>query len=96
MADDVKINKPSVTVRTPEYKVIYTNAASTAMSPWDLSITVGQVSNESTINEIATIVMSPQHAKVLLRHWAANVERYEQIFGEISDPMPILEKLQPQ
>lgn len=35
---------------------------------------------------VSRLILSPQHAKALMKTLAANVARYEQNFGEITEP----------
>jgi hypothetical protein len=88
-------NLPTPVAATPgpkdeNYREIYANVSRVALSAWDLRIVFGQsVEGEKpgtlTIKDMFTVVMSPQHAKVLLDSWVQAIKTYEDNFGVIPD-----------
>jgi len=81
-------------VRASDYKMIYINSAGGSVSPWDIRITVGNIvdlgSGEGAIEDSVTLVMSPEHAKAMVKTLSSSVEKYEELFGEIKDILPII------
>lgn len=73
----------------PNYQEIYSNTTKVGVSPWDLRIIYGhmveQAPGQQVVEDLVTIVMSPQHAKVLYAHWARAIKTYEDRFGVIPD-----------
>lgn len=55
---------------------------------------VKEIDNAQVNEDQVTIIVSPQHAKVLLKHWGLAIEKYEEQFGPIPDLGPILEAAQ--
>ncbi len=43
--------------------------------------------NVTDIEEIATIIMTPQHAKAVLNALQGNIRAYEEVHGEIKMPI---------
>jgi hypothetical protein len=75
--------------RAADYKNMYVNATKMGVSPWDIRVTVGQVienaDGTNVTEEQITLLMSPQHAKVVLQSLQTTIEVYERTFGEIKD-----------
>ena len=77
---------------------IYTNSISSEVNIYDICLVFGLRNESSEFGDpLARVYMSPQHAKVLSKILAQNIEVYEQKFGTI--PLPddlkfdILEKV---
>ncbi|MGA7616254.1 MAG: DUF3467 domain-containing protein [Thermoanaerobaculia bacterium] len=76
-------------VRAADFRSRYANSARLQASIYDFTLTFGQISNDREkleCEEYAEIVMSPQHAKVLLQILQRNVAGYEEKFGELQIP----------
>lgn len=89
MAEELQFRvNPFDATQSPEHREIYTNTTKIGLTPWDLRIVFGhavQKANAFASEDLVTVVMSPQHAKVLLGAWTKAVENYEKMFGEIKD-----------
>ena len=73
-----------------DHREIYTNSSKIGTTPWDMRIVFGHVIDlpqmgQQKLEDLVTIVMSPQHAKVLLGAWTKAIEAYEATFGTIPD-----------
>jgi hypothetical protein len=80
----------------PDHQEIYTNTARIGVSPWDIRIMFGHViepiPNKPQVGQdLVTIVMSPQLAKILMGQWAKSIASYEAAYGEIPDLTSILQ-----
>ena len=84
-----QIGESFITRPTSDHKVIYANSNRMGVSPWDIRITFGQMSEvfgEGAVNEeMLTVVMSPQLAKVTMHSLISTIKQYEGMFGEIPD-----------
>src|SRR4051794_29023173 len=73
----------------------YVNAVNMQLSPWDFTFQFnhlyrvvdedGDIDPQVQAEVVARLVMSPQHAKAFLKIIAEQIEKWEQIFGEIQD-----------
>ncbi len=71
----------------PELEAIYSNFALITHSPSEFVLDFARVLPNAPRNkEYARIVMTPLHAKLLMRALAENLARYEAQFGEIAVP----------
>lgn len=89
MADELQFRiNPLDSTQSSEHREIYTNTTKIGLTPWDLRIVFGhavQKPNGFASEDLVTVVMSPQHAKVLLGAWTKALENYEKMFGEVKD-----------
>ena len=74
--------------KAPDYREIYSNVSRVAISPWDLRLVFGQTVEGATqgqlvMQDVMTVVISPQHAKILLESWTTAMKTYETHFGEV-------------
>jgi Protein of unknown function (DUF3467) len=74
--------KQNVTIgRTPEYSIFYADGARMSVSAYDMkltfTVTETMFNNDARITEVATVVLSPQHAKDLAEALTRNVADYE-------------------
>ena len=76
-------------VKGVDHKAIYVNSSRMGVSPWDVRIVVGQVvevDDGGQLNEdLATLIMSPGHAKAFLKNMEKTITVYEETFGTIPD-----------
>lgn len=83
----------------PQYRQIYSNSTRMAVTPWDISVTFSSVSFSMTgplpVQDEVTVVVSPQHAKVLARNWAKTIEVYEKKYGAIADVAHVVVQKEP-
>ncbi|MEA2512338.1 MAG: hypothetical protein QOJ59_1825 [Thermomicrobiales bacterium] len=67
--------------------VFYANNVGFRISVWDFALDFGMMidANDERIlvRDAATVIMSPQHAKVFSEVLARNVKNYEEQFGEL-------------
>jgi len=69
------------------HQPVYSNVAQVLHTAYDFQFTFGQVdgsSNPSKIKAVATVMVSPQHAKQLANVLNKNVEKYESTNGIIA------------
>jgi Protein of unknown function (DUF3467) len=75
-------------VRSPHFQTIYSNASRTSVSPWDISLLLGQMSlsssGTSSIQELVQVIFSPQQFKALATAFTNTVVAYEAQFGQIN------------
>ena len=74
------------------FRKIYSNATRMALSLWDIQVTFSQgVSGPDgqVMEDEVCVIMSPQHAKALLNNWQSTIDKYEEIFGSITDVVAI-------
>jgi hypothetical protein len=80
---------PAVTgPQSPAHQEIYTNTSKVGLSPWDIRLVFGHIIEKNgtqMLEDLVTVVTSPQHAKVLVSAWAKAVQSYEENFGAIPD-----------
>ncbi|HUP45420.1 MAG TPA: DUF3467 domain-containing protein [Thermoanaerobaculia bacterium] len=82
----------------PDHKLLYVNSARFSVSYYDFKIFLGQISDiqgELHNNEIATLVMSPEHAKVFSELLARNIAKWEHTFGDIETPEGLISPEEP-
>ena len=88
--------------RSDNFREMYCNTSQGAFTPWDIEITFGRlgfIDNEQAIEELVTVVFSPQHAKAVSRVLASAVQSWEKQFGEIvlsADQTPAALELSPK
>jgi len=76
--------------KSPNHHEVYTNTSKVGMGPWDMRLIFGHLiegatPNQQVMEDLVTVVMSPQHAKVLLLSWQSAIKAYEDNFGAIPD-----------
>lgn len=75
--------------KSPHFRTIYSNTTRLAYTPWDIHISFSQMSDVSqsgkAIDDEVCVIMSPQHAKVLVAMWQDTIRQYEDKFGEVPD-----------
>lgn len=85
------VSKNAPIVRSEHYRTVYADTSKMGLSPWDIRITFGllvEVEPGRTANEEQlTVIVSPQHAKTFLRIFADNIAAWENVHGEINDPL---------
>ncbi|MBA2339139.1 MAG: DUF3467 domain-containing protein [Pyrinomonadaceae bacterium] len=77
-------------IRSEDYRTVYTNAAKIGLTTWDVRLTFSTIV-EAEVGKLATeeqvtVIMSPQHAKDLLRVFVINLANWEKQFGAIKIP----------
>lgn len=79
-----------VAVDNDDYFTAYANSANFAHTFFDFQIHFAEIkvrnAQNVAVENFATIIMSPQHAKAFLEHMTQNVALYEARFGEIKIP----------
>lgn len=91
MADDfVKIPAEPPHRRSEQYRDIYTNACQVRLGAYDMTFVFGQVGENPpgtfVIEDHASVTMSPQQMKALVRVMSETMEAYEKTFGELTIP----------
>jgi hypothetical protein len=76
--------------KSPNHHEVYTNISKVGIGPWDMRLIFGHLiegatPNQQVMEDLVTVVMSPQHAKVLLSGWQTAMKAYEDNFGAIPD-----------
>jgi hypothetical protein len=77
--------------RSPNFTAIFTNNVNFAFSPIDVQMicsrTVASMDKDvEAVEEVTTIIMTPQHAKAVLYALQGNLQAYEEKHGEIKMP----------
>lgn len=71
-----------------DYKIVYSNASRTRLTPWDITLIFSQLSegpNATEVNNaLVGVSMSPQHFKVIVESLKNALAAYEQAFGVIN------------
>jgi hypothetical protein len=77
-----------VTIEIPkELSAVYANVAFISHTPAEMVIDFAQVLPRMPKGAVmARVIMSPVHAKMLHRALGKNIEKYEELFGEIRTP----------
>lgn len=90
--EDSETSMSKTVVQSPQYRIVYSNQAKMAATPWDFRVTFAHINpahnGEAVTEEEMTVVMSPQHAKAFMTHWQKTIKGYEEAYGEINDPTP--------
>ncbi|MGA9647560.1 MAG: DUF3467 domain-containing protein [Candidatus Korobacteraceae bacterium] len=79
-------------IRAADYKTIYTNHVQGGVTPFDISLEIGEAggynkhTNKWTVDLKAKVTMSPTEAKVVLAILAGTIKSFEEQFGPISIP----------
>jgi hypothetical protein len=93
--------------RAPDFRSIYTNNSKFAITPFDFSFILNEVTEsekgEVYVEQKARITMPPLHAKIFAYVLTQNVMNYEKQFGEIDIPpnlfaiadLPVVPELAP-
>jgi hypothetical protein len=77
-------------VRADKFTKIYANNAQVESSIWDVRLTFGDMTvseGKANVEQLVTIVMSPQLAKALANVLTNNIAKYEQEIGAILLPV---------
>jgi hypothetical protein len=75
--------------RSPDYRVFYANQSRLRMAQADFQLYFGLLTDDPnalgtfTNEEILSVIVGPQHAKVIALNLMAAVNTYEAVFGEI-------------
>ena len=77
-------------VKSPDFKIVYSNATRMGAGPYDIQIMFGSIRertgpDDQVVEEQVMVMMSPQHAKAMLNSLRITVETYESNFGSIPD-----------
>jgi hypothetical protein len=75
---------------TEDWPSYYTNHAEIRISPWDVRLTLGEIKTikegRIRVKNLATVFMSPVHAKVFSDILAEKIVQYEEKVGPIPVP----------
>jgi hypothetical protein len=70
-----------------DLEAVYSNFALITHSPSELIVDFARIlPNVAKAKVYARVIMTPMHAKLLLRALGENIENYERQFGEIKTP----------
>ncbi len=89
MSDNKKVQQNQLNIELPDdvAEGIYSNLAIIAHSHSEFVVDfIRMVPNVPKAKVKARIILTPQHAKRLLKALADNVKKYEHQFGEIDEP----------
>ena len=83
-------------VRSPNHVSIYVNQSEFGITPWDVHIMLGKIQGTTpegfALEELATVIMSPQHAKAFMYALASNLQIWEDQFGSIQLPQQVVNR----
>jgi hypothetical protein len=75
---------------SPSFVDVWANDALVQHSPWDFQITFAMVKavtkEQAVVHNVASVRMSPQFIKRVIRTMQKNVEAYERRYGPIAPP----------
>jgi hypothetical protein len=74
-------------IRGADYRIIFANHSTLRITPHELSITFGfvdEVRGGPSVQELATLVLTPYHAKLIALSLTETIKLFEQRFGSIS------------
>jgi hypothetical protein len=74
-------------IRGADYRIIFANHSTMRITPNELSITFGfvdVVGGATSVQELATLVLTPHHAKLIALSLTETIKLFEQRFGSIS------------
>ena len=84
--DKVEIKR----IRSENYTLVYSNQVQIGMSPYDFQFVFGRLftteENETYVEELVSILMSPQHALAMILPMLNMVIQYERQYGSINLP----------
>jgi len=84
-------DRPSKRELGPGHVRIWANDAQIGHSPWDVTVTFGQLRRADAemleVEQQATVYMSPQFAQRLVSALEENLRAYQERFGEIKPPL---------
>jgi len=70
--------------------IYYANHAGLTITPWDFNFRFGRILDISsagvTVEEGLMVSMSPPHVKAFFAMLKAQIEKYEEKYGQISEP----------
>lgn len=76
------------TVRSPDYKDIYSNYVKIGVSPSDFNVIFSRMAlgtnNQPIIEDLTTVRMSPQQFKALADNIVKTISAWESVFGNIT------------
>jgi hypothetical protein len=79
-------------VRSSTFVSLYANDVQIHTSPWDMRIVLGEIADAEggsspsiNVNQLGEVRISPQLAKKLVQIIYAQIQAYEQMFGQIPD-----------
>lgn len=90
----IQPKKPKIVIEEKAITGIYSDVVRVINNPYTFIIDFAQLippvsENENPLIKIHTrIIMSPQHAKALLKALEDNIKKWEKTFGEIKAPEP--------
>jgi len=86
-----------IRVRTERFRNIYANNLNVSFSPWDLSITFGEITDkrdgQAVIEETTRVLLTREVAKVLSIILGSHIEAFEAKWGEIVIPISDAEQI---
>jgi hypothetical protein len=89
----VRANVARFVVQAPQFASLYTNDTQVQVSPWDIRLVFGMISEPATVEKptvtvhtVGEVRMSPQHAKVVAAILVQQIKLYEESIGPI--PLP--------
>ena len=101
-----KKNQPMPVLPSPSYQSVYSNSASLVRTPFDIRVNFGLTKTRidqlivdempvvPMVNELqATVIMSPQHAKIFAIFLISEVKKWEDQYGPISVSKELAERL---
>lgn len=85
--ESVAFEKISGIRREGDSPVVYVNSVQVKVGPYDFQLVLGQTAGMADktliVNNLVTVVMSPQHAKALSDVLSQHVQLFEELMGTI-------------
>ncbi len=87
-------SEDQIRVKADKFQQLYANNIQIGFSSFDMALAFGQIVGEEEgkviVEEVARILLPRELGKVLAGLLLANIQAYEQQFGEIKIPTPLL------
>lgn len=90
---------PPVNTKAADHKTIYSNVIRTAISPFDIRLVFGQVTDTvpgtfaTQTEDLASVIVAPEEAKALIPVLQQAIDHYEKVYGTIRDVTSTLNKM---
>jgi hypothetical protein len=83
------------TLRSAEFKDIYSNNVRIAASPLDITLIFGrltEIGGGTVLEDLVHTRLSPYQFKILVKHVSISLEAWEEVFGNIPVTLPEIKK----
>lgn len=71
-------------IKAEDFRAVYINSSMIRISFYDFAILCGRLTEDGTVEDLVSLIMSPEHAKAFMIGLKQTVKQYEDTFGEIA------------